>query len=500
MQVGVWRGKMARMSIQARALTYKRQKEESAAIRLLHADNAPVLLAVVAEHFPRGAEARPAAQLYELMAADFAVLRETFDLPKTPAAYCNDWVKAGWLVRKSGTKASGETLEPSEQALTALQFMERVSAPRSAVTASRVASISSALQALARDTDPNIETRLVQLEAERARIDAEIAQVERGEFELPSPASVRERVSDILGQASAIPGDFARVRHELEALNSQLRRQLLDPEGSRGDVLDEIFAGVDLIGESDAGRSFNAFYSLVVDPERGAWLDTWIRQILERVGEDAMTAEERARFRALFRDMEDAGYEVNAMMTRLARNLRNYVASEQFAEDRRMIELLRDTRKLAADAAEREELSATHKMATPLQRIGMQVTSVAQLKLADPGAEVITSTVEAFEPGESDPEELYSVVRESEIDLEELIEAVSETVEVAGSASISKVLERHPATQGLGSVVGLVYLAARYGVRREGREQVSFEEEDGSIRVATVPRWHFDVVAVEEMA
>ena len=67
---------MARMTIQARALTYKRQKEQSAAIRLLHADNAPVLLAVVAEHFPRGAEPRPAAQLYELMAADFAVLRD----------------------------------------------------------------------------------------------------------------------------------------------------------------------------------------------------------------------------------------------------------------------------------------------------------------------------------------------------------------------------------------------------------------------------------------
>lgn len=61
---------MSQMTIHARAMTYKRQKEQSAAIRLLHADNAPVFLAVVAEHFPRGAEPRPAAQLYELMAAD----------------------------------------------------------------------------------------------------------------------------------------------------------------------------------------------------------------------------------------------------------------------------------------------------------------------------------------------------------------------------------------------------------------------------------------------
>ena len=44
--------------------------------------------------------------------------------------------------------------------------------------------------------------------------------------------------------AMAAPSDFARVRHELEALNHQLRRQLLDPEGYRGEVLEELFNGV----------------------------------------------------------------------------------------------------------------------------------------------------------------------------------------------------------------------------------------------------------------
>ena len=60
-------------------------------------------------------------------------------------------------------------------------------------------------------------------------------------------------------------------------------------------------------------------------------------------------------------------------------------------------------------------------------------------------------------------------------------------------------LERHPATQGLGSVVGLVYLALKHGVRQDGREQVSFEEDGGGMRLATIPRWHFDAAAVKEM-
>lgn len=489
------------MAVEARALTFKRQRDTSAALRLLSADNAPVVLAVIAEHFPRGAEPRPAAELYELMAADFGVLRDLFDLPKTPASYCNDWVRAGWLVRKPGTSVTGETLEPSEDGLIALQMMERVGQDQVAVTASRVTHISNALQALARDTDPNIATRLEHLERERARIEDAIERVERGDFELLSTAAMRERVGDILQLAHAIPSDFARVRHQLETLNQQLRRQLLDPEGSRGDVLEEIFAGVDLIGESDAGRSFNGFYSLVVDPELGSWVEAWIEQVLERAGSDVVDGQERSEFRNLFRNMEDAGYEVNRMMTRLARNLRNYVASEQFAEDRRMIELLRDTRRLAADAAVAEELAPTAKMDTPLQRIGMSVSSIAQMRLADPGAEVITAAVEEFEAGEGDPEALLELVRESEIDLEELTAAVRATIAAAehGQARISDVLAYHPATQGLGSIVGLLYLAMRFGVQLAGRERVEFEEEDGSMRGATVPVWAFDNTAMEAM-
>ena len=487
------------MALQARALTFKRQKEQSAAVRLLHADNAPVVLAMIAEYFPRGAEPRPAGEVYELMAADFALLRDTFDLPKSPQSYCNDWVKAGWLVRKSGTQVTGETLEPSEDGLVALQMMDRVGGPYSAVTASRVASISNALQDLARDTDPDISTRLKHLRRQRDRVDEMIADVERGVFELPSDASVQERVGDILGMASAIPSDFARVRHQLEVLNLDLRRQLLDPEGSRGDVLAEIFAGVDVISESDAGRSFNGFYRLVVDSEHGAWVESWIGEILERVGPEVMDSKTRSQFRNLFRNLEDAGYEVNRMMTRLARNLRNYVSSEQFAEDRRMIELLRDTRRLASEAAEAEELSPTKRMETPLQRIGMAVSSVAQMKLADPGAEVITSDVERFEASEGDAEALLELVRESEIDLEELSAAVADAVAELGKPSIADVLSRHPATQGLASVVGLVYLAMRFGVQLDGRESVDYEEDDGTVRLATLPMFTFDTISVEEM-
>ena len=489
------------MSVEARALSLRRLMHDSAAIRLLAADNAPVILAVIAEYFPRGTRARPAAEVYELMVTDFEVIASEFPMPRTPQSYCNDWVKAGWLVRKSGRSSLGETLEPSEEALSALEAIERWEAPVTTVTASRVESISSALQRLARDTNEDIASRVASLEAERARIDREIEKAQLGQFERLTAAETEERVQDVLNMAMAVPSDFARVRHELEALNHQLRRQLLDPEGYRGDVLEEIFNGVDHIAESDAGRSFQGFYSLLMDRERSAWLDQWIEQVLDSDAGRDIAPVRRRQLRSLFRDMEETSFEVNQTMTGLARSLRHYVSSEQFAEDRRMIELLREARGMAIDAAQTSELKAFHRMDTPLQRIGMSIHSVSRIRLANPGREVVEEAPVAFQPGEEDAQALYDLVRESEIDFEELHETIRKTVSDSGPCTIAQVLLAHPPTQGLASVVGLVHIADQHPLPavRESYEKVTWTEEDGTIRAAQIPTMYFDHTTVEEL-
>lgn len=491
------------MSSIAQALSFQRILTDSPAVRLLAAKNAPFVMATVAVHFGGAPAPRPASEVYELMAADLAVLRQRgMDLPKTPAEYCTAWVRSGWLVRRAGSQRTGELLEPAEDALSALQAVQRWEKPRSAVTASRLESISEALRGLARDTDPDISSRLERLQIERDRLDREIERVAQGDFELPSVERVSERLEDILTSASSVPADFARVRQEFEVLNRTLRRQLLDPDATRGDVLDDIFTGVDLISDSEAGRSFNGFYSIITDPERSAYIDAWIDQILASEPARHLDQDSRMSLRSLIRDMEDAGAEVNSVMTGLARSLRHYVASEQFAEDRKMIELIRETRALAADAVEESELNAIHAMDTPLQRIGMSIQSVSSIELANPGEEVVEGETTVNAPQSLNVEELMATVRQSEIDLEELINSVRDTVTAeAGQATISQVLARHPATQGLGSIVGLLHLGLRHGVPGVpgGHPGHVTWEEGGTTRHATIDQYSFDATSLEEM-
>jgi hypothetical protein len=491
---------MAPMNIEARALSLARLQKESPAVSLLRSSMAPVVLAMVDEHFPQGTRQRPASEIYELLAADLRILTgrhaDTFELPRSAQQYCADWVKAGWLIRRPGTNATGETLEPSEQTLAALDAVSRWEQPRSAVTATRVESLTESLRTLARDIDPDIATRLQSLQEQRAELDRQIDRVEHGDYEVLGTAQVSERVTDILDQASAIPADFARVSRDLEDLNRSLRRQLLDPDGTRGDVLDEIFDGVDLIGESDAGRSFNGFYQVLLDQERAAWIDRWIAEVLARPQGNALPSQTRIRLRGLFRSMEAAGAEVNQVMTGLARSLRNYVTSEEFAEDRRMVELLRAARTAAADAVTGDgaDVRAYRKMETPLVRIGMPVTSVSTLSLRNPGDETVENAPGVVDEGSVDTAALLATVRVSEIDLAELqanIDATLSSATDSGTVTIATVLHHHPASQGLASVVGLLHLAILHATPGEGTEPVSWGDAEERHHTARIPRWIF---------
>lgn len=141
-------------------------------------------------------------------------------------------------------------------------------------------------------------------------------------------------------------------------------------------------------------------------------------------------------------------------------------------------------------------------MDTPLQRIGMSIQSVSSIELANPGEEVVEGETTVNAPQSLNVEELMATVRQSEIDLEELINSVRDTVTAeAGQATISQVLARHPATQGLGSIVGLLHLGLRHGVPGVpgGHPGHVTWEEGGTTRHATIDQYSFDATSLEEM-
>lgn len=485
------------MSLVARALSTKRVANESAAIALMRSPLLPVVAAFVDEYFPKGGEAKPVAELYELFDTDLRMLRaEGFELPSGPQHYITEWVKKGWLTRRAGTSRTGETIEPSEDALAAIDALRRWDAPQRAVTASRIETISQALHRLARDADPTIEARLALLSQQREALDREIESTMQGEFDVLTPVQIKERIGDILDLAAGIPADFARVRHEMEQLNRQLRRQLLDPEESRGNVLEDIFRGVDMIGASDAGKSFTSFYEVILDRERATQWQQWTDQVLAHEMDESEGGPSQEMLRKLgnlFRDMENASFDVSQEMTGLARSLRHYVTTDEFAENRRMVELLRETRHAAALAAQQGEVQAITQLETRLIQVGMSINSVAALKLRNPGEETVEYEAQPIEEIPLNEEALRESIRASEIDFEEIDAAIAAALSERDEVSLREVVAiAGGLTQGLASVVGFLYRAMESGFERPEAGDVSLEwTDDGRTYRATVGNWYF---------
>jgi len=345
------------------------------------------------------------------------------------------------------------------------------------------------LTRLAEETDSNPKTRLAALVAERERIDREIESVQHGGVKTLPDDRALERIREIIALADELAGDFRRVRDQFDKLNRQLRESLMENEGSRGDVLDALFSGVDLIGESEAGKTFAAFWRLLTDPEQSATLESSLSDIISRRFARALEGRERRFLLRLTRILLDEGNNVHDVLQNFARSLKTFVQSREYLEQRRLHALLKETQRAALET--KEYVRPNQNLEYSLTLTSSQIRSASQLVLYDPSQRVTNVGMDEAAPSEIGLDAISELVRQSEIDFRTLKEHILSLLANQTQASIRQLLESFPAEQGLGSVVGYVALGAKHGEITEDTELVSWEGDDEVIRCARIPAIYF---------
>lgn len=474
----------------AQVLEFTRLASSDAALRLLRADNAPVIAGLLGVHL--GVEERRlgSEELYERLEADLERLRaQDLDLPLSAKGYCAQWRAAGLLVRRASVGVRGETLELSPDAIAAIRFIQGRSVPRSTVTESRLSSLAMQVRQLAIETDPDVSARIGLLEEDIAGLTARIDALRSGTEATLEDERALERVRDLLTQAADVPDDFARVRSQFELLNSALRAKIVESDASQAAVIDEVFRGIDHISSSDAGRSFEAFSQLVLDPALGAAFEADIRRVLDRGFASELSPSERRALRTFLRTLKERSGEIHDVVTVFARALRRYVQSQDFQADRVIGTLLRQAQHAGVGASRHIKPWAPTPLVLDLSAVS--IASVGAIEPHDPAeldasAEVVTHEVEV-----ASFEELRALARETEIDFDELARNVNDVLRDAGSCTVGEVLARHPATQGAASVVGLLALAADQGTVDDDPEILAWRGADDVERAAILAAHRF---------
>ena len=483
---------MSSERVAARAVTLRRHQESDPGLQLIRKDTLPVVAAVLSEHLGGQQRVRTVSELLELLDDDLSALRDYgFDLPRSAQEYLADWISTRLIVRRP-SEGREETVELSPPAVAAIRFISDVEAPRSSVTSSRLANVADLLSGLARDTDPDPTSYLEALEKEKVTIERTIAEVKSGKYQPITSREALERLMEIMHLASEVPGDFARVSDDLEHLNKNLREQIIQQAGTRGSVLDQVFAGVDDIENSEAGRSFSAFYNLVLDPEKANAFDASVDTVLSRDFADALSDIEIASLRRWLSALQAESSQVRNVMTSLARSLRRFVESHAFREHRRLSEALKKARLTALKAS--HQISPQTQTGYTLSASSIPISSISSWNLYNPADTRVKHQVNLLEESPLDLEELRRQVRLSEIDFDELRQVIIDVLDHQAVASIAEILERHPATQGLASIIGLMVLADAMGISSPENELFTWETNEGQLRAAIGTRRIFHSV------
>jgi len=458
--------------------------------QLLAATKAAPVLAVLRTVLFDGDSVLPGSVLQERVARELDALQASgWDLPQGPQAYLADWLRQGWLVRRLPDGAPEETYELSADAAAALRFVGTLLAPKTTATESRLATVIGQITRLADDTDTQPERRIAALQAERDRIDREIAGLRGGVVHALPADRALERAREVIRLADELAGDFRRVRDDFDRLNRNLRQSLVENDGSRGEVLEQLFAGIDVIGQSDAGRTFAAFWRLLTDPMQSSALFDALEAVIARPFARQLTARERRFLLGLTATLMKEGGGVHDVLQHFARSLKAFVQSREFREQRRLHALLKEATQAALQAKEAVRPNQTLGFAMTLT--SGSIRSASQWQLYDPAERVADAAMDAEAPSLLSLETVAELVRQSEIDFRTLRAHIRDALQHAGQVSVGSLLAAYPAEQGLGSVVGYVALGARHGELTAGTEDVSWIGADLQRRGARVPAVYF---------
>lgn len=510
-------------AVSARKEAYE-QLRRASTWRLLAATKAPAVLAILQATFPAGDRRLPRSELIARVGAHLPLLRDEpeegdprggSDLSgdrdaasaaeadeeaeaagsesrggRSAAEYVDVWVREGYLTRRDDPQHTETTFEPSPATIDAIQFIASLEEHRPTTTQSRLQLVVQQFERLAQETETDRDVRLADLQRRRERIEAEIRNLAEGELMLPSPEASTDRLRDILQIAAELSGDFLQYREDLRAVDLRLREQILSPEGSRGEILEQLLAGDDLLGQSSVGRTFTAFFRMLNDPVQTRTTQELVDRLLERDFSRTLARDEREKLANVFSDLYEPAQEVLDVKTELYRSLARFVRSQDFRQHRVLLETLQEAQGLAL--AQKDEVATRTPFPLELDLSRVQLSSVAQHRLKDPTDPGAPAEAEVHDATTLSVEVLQDLVRTNDIDIVGLSADVNDVRGRSGQASLGDVLRERPAEQGLASVIGLMFLATTHAQRREGStEVVTWRELDGNDYAAKVPAFYF---------
>lgn len=404
--------------------------------------------------------------------------------PKAATAYLDDWAsdERGWLRKyypPGDDEAHYDLASATEQAL---EWLKNLGQRSFIGTESRLMTVFDLLHQIVDGSELDPRARIAELKRRKADIDVEIAAIGAGHVALMDPTQVRERFLQMAATARDLLSDFRAVDTNFRTLDRQVREHIATWDGSKGELLQAIFGQRDMIADTDEGRSFRAFWDLLMSPSRQDELTSLLDAVL-KLG-PVRELQPDARLQRIHYDWLEAGEVTQRTVARLSEQLRRYLDDQAWLENRRIMQLIRDIEQkalaLRGEVDERAFMEIDD--AAPSFGLSMDRTlynppfkpKITQQIVSDDGVEIASDAL--FE-------QIY-------VDQLRLMSNIRRALQTRQQVSLGALVREYPIQQGLAELATYLKLATQdmhAAIDDNQSETLDWLDDTGRRRQATLP-------------
>lgn len=470
----------SRLNFQGLQAKYRRLFAESTAWKLLRADNAPLILAFLADLFAEESEV-PFSRARVALDAELVRCRElgVWETETGAGTYLNQWIRAGWL------REMDDMLTKTDASETAFRFCQGLDERAAGTTASHLRIVQEAVRDFALAISPDMGERVELLTRKKAEIQREIDDLDAGIFKELTEAEQRERIREIYQLASVLTGDFRRVEDEIRQLDQGLRVRIIEGDANRGEVLLSLMEKEALLARTDAGSAFEGFFLLLCDQNRATELREQLRAILARPAARQLKPVQQKFLGQLMRELTRESDRIFQIRRRTEEGLRAYIESGAARENRAVDRLLGKLERIAVALNEAEcDVQTKTRLSLPVGAV--RIASPESMRLRTPDEKLDTSGIEeqtnAREPS-MEMLDYLDIVR-----IRGVAARIREILETHGPMTIASIAGLHPIEAGLEELVAYLRVAKSVkGTTLEEKEPVEIRDRRGVRLHASIP-------------
>lgn len=404
--------------------------------------------------------------------------------PRSAAQYLETWAddEHGWLRKYYPADEDEPRFDLTPASEKAIDFIASLARRQFVGTESRLMTVFDLLRQMAEGTETSPEARIQELEKRRLEIDVEIQRIRDGYIELMDPTQIKDRFQQMAATARGLLSDFREVEQNFRDLDRGVRERIATWEGAKGELLHDVFGTRDAINDSDQGKSFRAFWDLLMSPSRQEELSLLLETVFALPPVQELAPDKRLL--RIHYDWLEAGEVAQRTVARVSEQLRRYLDDQAYLENRRIMRILRGIESHAL--ALREDLPTGILMELDDSSVGIELPLERRLFVPPWKPRIDPSAIR--EGNDDVPAE--ALFQQVHVDKTRLAARIRKELQTRPQVSLADLVAEYPLEQGVAELVAYLSLAAddsRALIDDGRRQSLVFHDPDGRARKATLP-------------